>query len=78
MSPQAAIDFSRFDHDQEKNIVSLERNMPSALYNELQEMGHSVAKGPALGFGGGQAILHLEDSWIAGSDYRKDGQAAGF
>jgi len=29
-------------------------------------------------FGGGQAILRLGDTWIAGSDHRKDGMAAGY
>ena len=29
-------------------------------------------------FGGGQAILRHADAWLAGSDARKDGYAAGF
>jgi gamma-glutamyltranspeptidase/glutathione hydrolase len=78
MNPQEALDHPRFDHDQGTNLVSLEKGFPIHLHNELRELGHSVKEGPATGFGCGQAILRLEDAWIAGSDHRKDGQAAGF
>jgi len=78
MSPQAALDYPRFDHDQEKNLVKLEKGIPFHLHDELQKLGHILEAGSVSGFGCGQAILSLEDAWIAGSDYRKDGQAAGF
>ena len=78
MTPQAALDYPRFDHDQVKNIVALESGVTISIRDELQKMGHLVVEGPANGFGCGQAILRLEDVWIAGSDYRKDGQASGF
>jgi len=32
----------------------------------------------AAGFGGGQIIVRLRESWIAGSDHRKDGHTAAF
>ncbi|GAG89788.1 unnamed protein product, partial [marine sediment metagenome] len=48
------------------------------VQNELRKMGHRLAEKTVSGFGGGQVIMRLEDSWIAGSDFRKDGQAAGF
>jgi gamma-glutamyltranspeptidase/glutathione hydrolase len=78
MSPQAALDYPRFDHNQEKNHVSLENGIPSSIGDELRKLGHTLAEGSNSSFGCGQAILRLEDAWIAGSDYRKDGQAAGF
>jgi gamma-glutamyltranspeptidase/glutathione hydrolase len=78
MSPQAALDHPRFDHDHERNLVALENGIPPNVQGELQRMGHRLVHETASGFGGGQAILRIEDSWIAGSDYRKDGQAAGF
>ncbi len=78
MSPQEALDHPRFDHDQEKNLVALENGFPALLRDELQRMGHVIVDSPPSGFGCGQAIFRLQDSWIAGSDYRKDGQAAGF
>jgi gamma-glutamyltranspeptidase/glutathione hydrolase len=78
MSPQEAIDFPRFDHNHETNEVGLEDEIPARVQSELQKRGHLLIPESAAYFGGGQAILRLEDAWIAGSDYRMDGQAAGF
>jgi gamma-glutamyltranspeptidase/glutathione hydrolase len=78
MGPQAALDHPRFDHDQEKNLVALENGIPPDVQGQLRRMGHRLIHETSSGFGGGQAILRIEESWIAGSDYRKDGQAAGF
>ncbi len=78
MGPQAAMDYPRFNHDHEENIVALEHGFPVVVQNELRKVGHRLAEKTVSAFGGGQVILRLEDSWIAGSDYRKDGQAAGF
>ncbi|MDH4214591.1 MAG: gamma-glutamyltransferase [Candidatus Thorarchaeota archaeon] len=78
MGPQAALDHPRFDHNHDKNLVALENGVPPAVQGELSRMGHKLVHETASGFGGGQAILRIEDCWIAGSDYRKDGQAAGF
>jgi len=78
MDPQTALDHPRFDHNQEKDLVGLEVGFSSTIREGLRRMGHSLIDGPAIGFGCGQAILRLDDVWIAGSDYRKDGQAAGF
>lgn len=78
MSPQEALDQPRFNHDHSTNKVGLESGIPSKTQKELRERGHILIHETASYFGGGQAILRLEDAWIAGSDYRKDGQAAGF
>ena len=78
MRPQAAIDHPRFNHNHEKNLVALEKAIPSKTRSELRRLGHVIVDEAASVFGGGQAILRIEGSWIAGSDYRKDGQAAGF
>ena len=78
MSPQEAIDYPRFNHNHEKNEVGLENEIPPQVQSELRRRGHLLIPESAVYFGGGQAILRLEDAWIAGSDYRKDGQAAGF
>jgi gamma-glutamyltranspeptidase/glutathione hydrolase len=78
MGPQAALDHPRFDHDQEKNLVAFENGIPPDVQGQLRRMGHRLIHETSSGFGGGQAILRIEESWIAGSDYRKDGQAAGF
>ncbi len=78
MSPQEALDYPRFHHDQESNTVALENGVPPNIQGNLRKLGHVLAHETSFGFGGGQAIFKLEDSWIAGSDFRKDGQAAGF
>lgn len=78
LTPQVALDFPRFNHDHENNLVALENGIPADIQGALRIMGHRLIHETASGFGGGQAILRLEDAWIAGSDYRKDGQAAGF
>ena len=78
MGPQQAIDHPRFNHNHAENIVGLERGFPEEIRGRLGKMGHNLGEKPSPGFGGGQAILRLYDSWIAGSDFRKDGHAAGF
>ena len=77
MSPQEAIDFPRFNHTQSSNKLSLEHGFPPSMQEALREKGHMIQES-AFYFGGGQAILRINDSWIAGSDFRKDGQASGF
>jgi gamma-glutamyltranspeptidase/glutathione hydrolase len=78
MGPQAALDHPRFDHNHERNFVALENGVPPYVQGELGRLGHKLIHETASEFGCGQAILRIEDSWIAGSDFRKDGQAAGF
>jgi gamma-glutamyltranspeptidase/glutathione hydrolase len=78
MSPQEALDHPRFDHDHATNKVGLENGVPPEVQGELAKCGHFLIDETVSYFGGGQAILRLDDAWIAGSDYRKDGQAAGF
>ncbi len=76
--PQEALDLPRFDHDHSTNKVELETGTPLEVKSGLLERGHKIVNGTPFGFGGGQAILRFNDVWIAGSDRRKDGQAAGF
>ncbi|RDE12425.1 MAG: gamma-glutamyltransferase [Candidatus Thorarchaeota archaeon] len=78
MSPQEAIDHPRFHHDQRTNMVWLEEGLPLSTRGALQKKGHQVAPEHTVKFGGGQAILRVHDIWVAGSDYRKDGQASGY
>jgi gamma-glutamyltranspeptidase/glutathione hydrolase len=78
MGPQEALDHPRFDHDHETNKVGLENGIPHQIQGELREHGHNLVPETTTYFGGGQAILKLDDAWTAGSDCRKDGQAAGF
>jgi gamma-glutamyltranspeptidase/glutathione hydrolase len=78
MGPQEAMDHPRFDHDHETNKVGLENGIPPEVQGELRVKGHVLLHETSSYFGGGQAIFRLADAWIAGSDHRKDGQAAGF
>jgi gamma-glutamyltranspeptidase/glutathione hydrolase len=58
--------------------------MPQGVVDGLKAMGHEVAVQPAnsLDFGSAQAIARLSEdadsAYIAGSDHRRDGLAAGY
>ncbi|MCF2138245.1 MAG: gamma-glutamyltransferase [Candidatus Thorarchaeota archaeon] len=78
MTPQEALDHPRFHHDQETNMVALENGIPPYIQGELRRLGHRLHHETMVSFGGGQAIIRLDNAWIGGSDHRKDGQAIGF
>lgn len=78
MSPQEALDYPRFHHNQKSNTIGLENAIPAFVQRELRRRKHNLDHKTQTTFGGGQAILNLNESWIAGSDFRKDGQAVGF
>jgi len=75
-SPQQALDAPRW-HVNEDYSVCLEPAL-AHLREELTQRGHILTEGKIGSFGGGQIILRDGDGYIAGSDPRKDGQAAGF
>ncbi len=77
MSPQAALDHPRFNHDQSTNTVSIEA-VPRNVRAVLRRRGHTLVDANPSTYGGGQVILRLESCWIGASDKRKDGQAAGY
>ncbi len=58
--------------------------MPQGVVDGLRALGHEVAVQPtnSLDFGSAQAIAKLTEdvhsAFIAGSDHRRDGLAAGF
>ena len=58
--------------------------MPASIVEGLKALGHEVAIQPtnSLDFGSAQAIAKLSEdadsAFIAGSDHRRDGLAAGF
>lgn len=76
MDPQEAIDAPRFRHYSGMDL-GLEAPIPHAVREALRARGHEVRTVGPLAVGGAQAILRLERGWAAGSDPRKDGQAAG-
>jgi gamma-glutamyltranspeptidase/glutathione hydrolase len=76
-SPQQALDAPRWFVAEDFSIC-LEPDL-AHLNSELSARGHRMMVEFSSGlFGGGQIILRSTDGYIAGSDPRKDGHAAGF
>lgn len=88
---QAATDMARFRHSQVSNVLSLESPLFMLVGGRLKAMGHDVRSADGSNMGGYQAIMFTPDPsgagsstgsiggyYRAGSDHRKDGQAAGF
>jgi gamma-glutamyltranspeptidase/glutathione hydrolase len=91
---QAASDMARFRHNQVRNRLSLESQLFGLVAGRLRAMGHDVESINGAEVGGYQAIMFTPDPgaaesrqtslkpvpgfYRAGSDHRKDGQAAGF
>jgi gamma-glutamyltranspeptidase/glutathione hydrolase len=81
--PQAACDAPRWKWDAGLRI-DVEATMPAAVRDELARRGHGLAKvdDSYMDFGSGQFIWRLGDpaveGYVAASDSRRDGLAAGF
>ncbi len=77
-NPQAASDAPRW-HVFEDFSVGLERGFPEAVARDLEARGHAVRYVEEEHvFGGAQLILRTDHGYVAGSDHRKEGLAAGF
>ena len=77
-NPQAACDGPRFRWVQGLD-VSVEDNFPPAVLEELRRRGHKIVTVDDYNqFGSGQMIWQLDGGYLAASDPRRDGQAAGF
>ena len=79
MNPQAVLDAPRWKVNAGRSIA-LEAAAPAELRAKLLAMGHTMASVPDsyMDFGAGQFIVKTDDGYIAASDPRRDGQAAGF
>ena len=82
-NPQAAADMGRFRHSQIPNTLSLETPLYDLVGTRLAAMGHNVLSVSGEGMGGVQIIMRMPDGasgsyYRSGSDFRKDGQAAGW
>jgi gamma-glutamyltranspeptidase/glutathione hydrolase len=77
--PQAALDAPRWKVGTGVS-VDLEASASSELRAGLAALGHQFAAIPDsyMDFGAGQFIIRTENGYVAASDPRRDGQAAGF
>ena len=79
-NPQAAADAPRW-RVVSGRTVAVETNFDPAKVEALRARGHNVvieSPDAVFAFGGAQAIIRNGDSYVAGSDPRKDGQAVAF
>ena len=79
-NPQAAADAPRWQVLGGLE-VAVEPGFSRSTLDELASRGHRLVEKPAeesFAFGGAQLIHRLDDIYVAGSDWRKDGQAVGF
>ena len=77
-NPQAACDGPRFRWAQGLQVCC-ENGFPASTLDELQRRGHQLVTTDDYNqFGSCQAIWRLDDGYLAVSDPRRDGQAAGF
>ena len=77
-NPQAASDAPRW-YWQKNNIVAVESGISKNIIEELTNRGHKIVTDFRQNeFGGAQLIFRQGNNYIAGSDHRKDGMAAGF
>ncbi|MGI9322794.1 MAG: gamma-glutamyltransferase family protein, partial [Pseudomonadales bacterium] len=77
-NPQAASDALRW-RLMEDGRVALEAGFDANIVAELEARGHHIVLGqPEYLFGGAQLIAKTENGYVAGSDHRKEGMAAGY
>jgi gamma-glutamyltranspeptidase/glutathione hydrolase len=75
-NPQAAIDAPRWQCMGELD-VAVEASFPGDVHRELERRGHRLRTEGPITFGGAQACYRLPHGYLAASEPRKDGHAAG-
>lgn len=80
---QMSTDMARFRHSQIPNLLTLEPQLDALVGRQLTAMGHRLTSPSSETVGGYQAIMIAPQPlgppvYRAGSDHRKDGQAAGW
>jgi gamma-glutamyltranspeptidase / glutathione hydrolase len=77
MDIQAAMDAARFRHESGNRVI-VESPISDDVMAGLKALGHDMRFAEPTSFGGSQAIIRLSRGYVAGSDSRKDGHAAGY
>jgi gamma-glutamyltranspeptidase/glutathione hydrolase len=79
MNPQAALDAPRWKVNDDASI-DLEGSAAPTLREGLIRLGHALESvpDPYMDYGAGQFIVRAADGYVAASDPRRDGQAAGY
>ena len=77
MDVQQSMDAARFRH-YDGLRVALEAPITDSVRAALTALGHDIIVQRGQVFGGSQAIIRLTRGYVAGSDPRKDGYAAGY
>jgi gamma-glutamyltranspeptidase/glutathione hydrolase len=82
---QAAADMARYRHSQVSNVLRLELPLFRLIGSQLTALGHDVRSINGRDVGGVQWLMFTPNAdgspggfYRAGSDFRKDGQAAGW
>lgn len=75
-NPQTAIDAPRWQSMGGLD-VAVEAAFPEDVRNELERRGHRLRTEGPITFGGAQACYRLDGGYVAASEPRKDGHAAG-
>jgi gamma-glutamyltranspeptidase/glutathione hydrolase len=75
---QAACDAPRWYVDTDQR-VALEPGFDAKAADDLRRRGHTLLDDPPQSlFGGAQLVMCTPNGYCAASDWRKDGQAAGY
>ncbi|MFO1283879.1 MAG: gamma-glutamyltransferase family protein [Burkholderiales bacterium] len=78
LNPQAALDAPRWRWNRD-GTLDVEPTAPAALREGLAALGHRLGRvDDYFDFGAGQVVMRCGDGYVAASDPRRDGQAAGF
>jgi len=75
-NPQSASDAPRWRLIKDLT-VEIEDGMPESVVTALKGKGHHIVRSKADRFGGAQILQVIEGGYLAASDHRKDGCAAG-
>lgn len=76
-NPQAAADAPRWQVTDGRGVM-VEEGVPAAVREELAARGHEISVAPPMMFGGAQMALKIAGGYMAATETRKDGVAAGF